>query len=199
MSLLDQLLSLRSTSRAQERQAALKGFMSSSSVTAMNPRLIQIGRPDTRASSSMARDVVGELTGSVPNSMYQIVDQNSNYYFKENSTAYKDMAKAGIGVGSTVEELQAFLKSKQSAKRPNTNNAIGDGHGGGPLNKSINKTGPLLDPETTDASRQNMGDGYKTGYDNGRNSTNQDFFNIDLGVNRAYDDFQRMLHNSLFQ
>jgi hypothetical protein len=201
MGLLDRLLSTRNTTAAQDRNTALKGFMNANRVTAMNSNGIQIGRADTRASSALARDVVGELTGgNVPASMYQTVDNGSNMFFRKDSNAYKELTKAGIGVGSSVEELNAFLKQRAAKKQPGTSNSVGNTNADKPgLNRDLNTTGPVADTRTSDSSRQNMIDGYQTGYGQGQSSTTQDFFQLDLGVNRAYEDFQRMLHNSLFQ
>jgi hypothetical protein len=201
MGLLDQLLSTRSTTAAQDRQNTIKGFMNANRVTAINKRGIQIGRADKTSNSAMAREVAGQLTGgNIPASMYQTVDSGSNMFFRKDSNAYKELVAAGIGVGSTVEELNNFLKQRNAKKQPSTSNSVGNTNADKPgLNRDLNTTGPLPDTRTSDSSRQNMIDGYQTGFAQGQSNTTQDFFQLDLGVNRAYEDFQRMLHNSLFQ
>jgi hypothetical protein len=183
MSLLDILLNTRmsQTSTANRRV-----------IDSAQPRIINMDRngitrtsADTRMSSFMARNVVGKLNnGNVPAAMYEYLAPDAKIPFRKDSKMFDELVKAGIGPGSTMAELQAYLNGKA------VNEKTSNKQTGSPM------AGPGTANNETMVDSQNA---YRQGYGvDDRTSTEMDYMQLGLNSSLANNQFQRLLHSSLF-
>lgn len=207
-SLLDTLLNTRVNERAQARQDMVDAFKQSR-VTAMGPRGVQFAVPDNRASTQLARGVANRLLGYTPQNMLTRAGVDTTHAFRKGSNAFEQLTSAGIGVGSTMAEVQAALRGltaprKNADMRAGTDTGLQTDKAGahpaernkGPdTQQGTPMTGDLIQGNPTQV---NAVEGFLNGYQNGGQQSEQDFLQLDLFVNRANDDFQRLLHSSLF-
>lgn len=218
-SLLDTLLNTRVNNRIQARQDAIDGFRNSR-VTAFGDRGIQISQPDNRASSQLARGVANRLLGHTPQSMTTMVDPNNNIYFRDGSNTANQLRESGIGVGSSLADLRKAMDSliknpisnvdiRNSGDRQNNTLGVDDignavtGLGSDvtvPTRRGNAQNGVGMDGGVTqaNATQTNAAEGFQNGYQNGQAQNEQDFNQLNLHVNRASEEFQRLLHSSLF-
>lgn len=205
-SLLDRILNTRINRRLQARQDAIDGF-NNSSVTAISSEGINFTVPDNRASSQLARGVANQLLGHTPRSMLTRSDQSTFQAFRSDSNLGDLLGQQGIRAGSSLTDLQRALAQIQS--NDSTDNRGDNGSlltqqreqpNNVPTRRPNGQNGTGIDGNLTqsNATQTNAVEGFMNGFQNGQDQNEQDFLQLNTSVNRASDEFQRLLHGSLF-
>lgn len=204
-SLLDRLLNTRVNERKFARQNAVDAF-NSQSVTAMGDRGIQFSVPDNRASTQLAQGVARRLLGHTPQSMLTRAGPDTTVLFREDGNTASQLREAGIGVGSSLSDVQEAMRaltaqnndrgatnapvlSLQDGTRVTTPTRRPNAQSGSPIDGGVTQSNP---------SQVSMNEGFNNGFQNGQDQNEQDFLQLNLHVNKANEDFTRLLHSSLF-